>query len=492
MTSWALASLSVASVGVLLLPRRWASVPFILLACYIPTTQRLDFGSFSFTPLRALMIVAFARLLARRDWSGMALVSTDALMTIWAILLVATVAFHQNPDLQVVSRLGLALDGLGLYLVFRLFCRSRDDIILVCTALAILLVPLAIIMAYERVSAHNLLAFIGGVPAISQIRDGHIRAQGPFRHPILAGTVGALSVPLVAALWPTRRLIAAAGLASGVCIVVSATSSGPLMSLAVALGSLALWPLRSRVGLAPWLGVGVYLLLAAVMNRPPYYLMARIDLTGGSTGWHRARLIQATLDHLSEWWMVGTDYTRHWMPTGVTWNPDQTDLTNHYIALGVLGGLPLLMTFLAVMGASFRRAGQCLRANSEAATSAAFLSWAIGSALFTLAVTSVSIAYFDQSILWMYMTFAFCNALSDGDAATPEVRERTPDRTTALRWRSRRRFRRAVSPASRLTMRSSDSLVMRETRWGSSPTVGSISRSDSGAARSRGYGRTCD
>jgi hypothetical protein len=311
----------------------------------------------------------------------------------------------------------------------------------------LVLAPLAASMVYEKISSHNLLSVFGS-PEASQIRDGRPRARGPFRHAILAGTIGAFSVPFMVGLWRTHRAVAALGLTACVCIVVASNSSGPLMSLATALFALALWPFRERLHIARWAAVGLYLLLAVVMTRPPYYLMARIDLTGSSTGWHRARLIESSIAHLNEWWLAGTDYTRHWMPTGVSWSPDHTDLTNHFIALGVYGGLPLLLTFVAAMAVSFRRVGRQL-ATDRTRRGAPSIPWALGSTLFTIAVTSVSIAYFDQSILWLYMTIAFCGgALSAEPAVAVVARARTSAVAIVASHRAKRRHRARAQPAA--------------------------------------------
>ena len=53
------------------------------------------------------------------------------------------------------------------------------------------------------------------------------------------------------------------------------------------------------------------------MEDPIYFLMARIDISGGSQGYFRAQLIRSLIDHLSEWWLAGKDYTRHWMASGI-------------------------------------------------------------------------------------------------------------------------------------------------------------------------------
>jgi hypothetical protein len=78
------------------------------------------------------------------------------------------------------------------------------------------------------------------------------------------------------------------------------------------------------------------------------------------------------------------------------------------------------------------------------------VAWAVGSALFALAITSVSISYFDQSILWLYMTMGFCGSLASRPAAVlAEVHEVPPSIISDHRARHRaRRRQRATARAS--------------------------------------------
>lgn len=140
------------------------------------------------------------------------------------------------------------------------------------------------------------------------------------------------------------------------------------------------------------------------MEDPAYYIIARLDITGSSTGWHRARLIESSVAHLNEWWLGGTDYTRHWMPTGVSWSPDHSDITNQYLKMGVLGGLPLMCLFIAILATAFRYVGKGIRRSHLASKGDGALVWALGCALFAHAVTFVSVSYFDQSSLFIYLT----------------------------------------------------------------------------------------
>jgi len=66
-------------------------------------------------------------------------------------------------------------------------------------AAALVAVPVAIVMATEHFTGHNLFAKLGGVDELSNIRNGRVRAQGPFLHAIVAGTVGAVLLPLFVA-----------------------------------------------------------------------------------------------------------------------------------------------------------------------------------------------------------------------------------------------------------------------------------------------------
>ena len=304
--------------------------------------------------------------------------SLDWLMVVWAAWALISSLFHKDAFGALVNHLGLVYNACGIYFLLRVFCQSLDDVVMLCRITAILLIPLSIMILFEKMTGHNLFSVFGGVSEISVIRDGRIRAQGPFAHSILAGTVGAVCLPLMIGLWQQHRKTAIAGILACFSIIFASTSSGPIMSAIAAIGALFMWRYRHRMRLVRWLVVLGYIGLDLVMKAPAYYLIARIDLTGSSTGWHRAFLIESALNHLSEWWLAGTDYTRHWMPIGVPWSPDQADITNHYLQMGVVGGLPLMLLFIAILAKGFSYVGQTLRQMPESSPQSRFMIWALG------------------------------------------------------------------------------------------------------------------
>ncbi len=399
--------------ALLILPRQWAALPFLVGACYMTLGQGVTLGLFHLYFIRILIAIGLVRVIVRGERLAGRITSLDWLMVIWAAWALISSFFHKDISGVLVNRLGLIYNACGIYFLLRVFCQSLSDVARLCRITAFLLIPLSIEMLSEQMTGHNLFSSLGGVSELSEVRNGRIRAQGPFAHSILAGTAGAVSLPLMISLWKQHRRTAIAGIVACCLIIVTSASSGPIMSTLFGIGALFMWYWRDRMRLIRWLAVLAYIGLDLVMEAPAYYLVARIDLTGSSTSWHRAYLIETTLKHLSEWWFAGTDYTRHWMAYGVGWSPDHIDITNHYLYMGVLGGLPLMLLFIAILAKAFSLVGQTLReANNNLSSASRLMIWVLGASLFSHATTFLSISYFDQSFVFLYLTLAAIGSAS--------------------------------------------------------------------------------
>ena len=408
MNVFATTFLLISVIAFLMLPRRWAPLPLLIGACYITRDQMIEVGPFHFTVLRLIIAAGLARVLMRGERLAGELNGLDRVMLIWMGWMLVSSGFHEDPSAAVIYRLGLVYDACGTYFLLRIFCQSLDDVENLCRLTAILLVPVAVEMLYENLALHNLFTALGGGLESPEIREGRIRAQGPFAHAILAGTVGAACLPLMVGFWQQYRKTAVAGITACGVMVFSCASTGPIMSAMAAIGALFLWRYHDQVRMRfiRWFAVVVYIALDFVMKDPAYFLIARIDLVGGSTGEHRSGLIQSAIEHLPEWWLAGTDYTRHWMPSGIPSSPEHTDITNHYLAQGVLGGLPLMLLFIAILYMGFSLVGKMLWQEDDLTQESRFMVWALGASLFVHAVTFISVSYFDQSSMFIYLTLA--------------------------------------------------------------------------------------
>jgi hypothetical protein len=412
MTPFAILFTVINAIALLALPRRWAPLPLLLGACYMTGGQGIAIGPFKFTVLRMLIFFGLVRIVARRETIVGGFSTSDLILTSWAGWMLASSIFHPPAIDALIYRSGLVFVGFGLYFIFRALCTTYEDFLHLIRILAILLAPVCLEMIQEKILHRNMFSVFGGLPESVVIRNGKIRAQGPFGHPILAGTVGAVTLPLFLAIWRTDKSLAKIGACSSIGMVLTCASSGPILSAITSIIALLLWPLRSYTSRMRMACVGAYIFLEIVMRRPAYFIIASLDVTGSSTGWHRAELIRSSIQHLNEWWFAGTDFTRHWMPSGVSWSPDHTDITNHYIKQGVLGGLPLMFLLIALFVVSFRRIGETLRITEAYDSDKAFLIWGLGASLLCVATTSISVTFFDQSVVFLYLLFAIIASLA--------------------------------------------------------------------------------
>ena len=395
------------SAAILSVKREWVLVPLLVGCTYMTLGQGIELGPISLPVYRMLLLVGLVRVIVKGEKIAGSMNTIDRLMIGWSVWVVFASLFHDPERAGPVFASGVVFNQTMIYFLIRTWIHDLDELAHVIKILALLLVPVAGEMMFEKLTGKNLFGIFGGVPDYTVIREGKLRAQGPFRHPILAGTVGATCIPLFIAIIRRHRTHALIGIAAGVFIVLASASSGPVMSLMAGAGAIFLWRFRhlTKVFLAS--SAAIYLMLMAVMEKPPYYLIARIDISGGSTGWHRAFLIDQTTKHLSEWWLWGTDFTRHWMPSqGMGADPRHTDITNYYIGFGVSGGLLSLGLVIAMLVLAFKWVGRVRLAYEEIQSPNAFMIWCYGASLFSHVVTGFSVAYFDQSMVYFWHTVA--------------------------------------------------------------------------------------
>jgi hypothetical protein len=408
------------STFLLALPRRLAAVPLLIGAVYMTRGQVLEIGPAHFTVVRILVTVGTLRVLLKGEQLANGINQVDRWLVLWAVFLIASSIFHTSDAW--VFRIGLMWSEMGCYFLFRIFIQDAEDIELIFKTLCVVLVPIAVLMLLEKAIGKNFFAvFLGGIDETPTFRNGHFRAQGPFDHPILAGVVGATCFPMALYLWKSHRKYALLGLFSAGGTIFASTSSGPIMMLLFILFGLTLWKVREHLRSIRWLAITAVILLDAVMKDPVYFLMARIDISGGSTGYHRAQLIRSSIEHLDEWWSAGTDYTRHWMATGIYANTNHTDITNHLLGIGVMGGLPAMFLFIMVLVTGFGKVGKTLRENKNASMEQQFLIWTLGAILFGHVWNFWTISLFDQSVVFLYLILAGISAVQIAKPFTVDV-----------------------------------------------------------------------
>lgn len=411
----------------LVLPRRYALAPLLISGCYMTLGQALIIGGLHFYLLRIIIIFGLIRIFFRGEIFRINLTSTDKVFIAWLMASSFLYVLFNGDNVELSERLGGVYNALGIYFLVRALVRDMNDIVFTVKMLSIIIIPLAFLFIVEHATGKNPFSAFGGVPEFSEIRNGRIRCQGPFRHSILAGTFGATSLPFFVGLWihnARYRCLAAGAILAATVIVASALASGPLLAGLIGIGGLICWTFRSHTKLI-WRGIVIIVVaLHVYMKAPVWFLISRLgDVTGGG-GWYRSALIDAAIRHFSEWWLIGTGYTAHWMQTGLANDPNSADMVNYFVAQGVRGGLLSLSLFIFLIVTCLKAVGAAVRNEHLFTVPERFMIWSLGCAVLGHVASFFSVSYFDQITIFWFLVIAMIAQVEARNVAevTPATR----------------------------------------------------------------------
>ncbi len=402
-----LAALIVAVILTFVLPRKYVLAPLLILSLTIPTGQVLMIGNFHFRIFRILIIFGWMRLLWQRYFvegrrASIRFNEVDKAVILYTVVCLICFTIQWQESAAFFDQLGWMYNILGFYFVFRFFIRNQGDVERTIKILAVVAVIVAGCMLNEQLTGKNILAIFGGVPEATAMREGYLRSQGPFRVYLTAGAFGATLIPLFFSLWHRNgsRLTAVIGLVAALTIAItSRTSTAISACLAIAIGVSA-WFLRKRMRELRW-GIAIGLLgTHLAMKAPVWALIARIDIVGGSTGWHRYKIVDNCIHHFWDWWLVGCNNYWAWEGGDSMW-----DTANQYVATAEMTGLISLILFLVTIVYCFKYLGTARKAAGRDFRRTWFL-WLMGVALFSNMVAFFGISYFDQTFIYWYAILA--------------------------------------------------------------------------------------
>jgi hypothetical protein len=403
-TLLALVLLLLAIVLVFSLRRKYMIIPLLVGGLLVPFEAVVVIAGFHFPALRLLLSAAWLRILLRRDVRVPRLNSIDKAFLVWALGSALFFCVLWGTVSSVTNRFGFLWTTLGSYFLVRSLIRQKVAVVRAVRVLAITMAIIAPALLFEHLTQRNLFAIVGS-PEISAVRDGAIRAEGPFRHPIIAGTISAMLLPLYVGLWPQAkqyRKVLVLGMAASVVMAISSASSTPLMTCAAGTLGLLMWRYRRWLRVALWGLAGTVLGLHLVMKAPVWMLIARTGGAIGGSGYHRAMLIDNFIRHFGEWCLIGTR-------TNADWGFDMWDVDNAFVGAGVSGGVITFIAFIALFVCAYRQVGRS-RLLARKSGNDQFLIWAMGASLFANTVGFFGIVYFDQSVLVWYSLLAMVSA----------------------------------------------------------------------------------
>ncbi len=407
-------------LGMVFKGKQWV-VPLLLVFIFvIPSAQRIVIAGIDFSFLRIIILSALFKGHLIGLTQRFLFQKSDKIVLLWAIWAIIAYGVLLASFSAVVTRTGFMIDAVGAYFVGRLYLKSWQDLKRSILFVGYASLPVLAFFLVERATGENLFYVFGGIDQYNLVREGRIRCQGPFSHPIMAGLFWTSVLPWLALMWIRRdasRMQLIAMVVAVVLIIFNTASSTPVMAILLTAAGLALFRYRGILPGLRWLAIIGLVFAQIILEKGAAHLIARINIFAGSTGWHRYHLINQAINHSGEWFWVGTLSTDHW-------GDGLGDVTNQYILEAVRGGLLGMVLFIMFLVASFKLIARAIKLCSN--EDDRWVPWMGGVVFFVHSFTFLSVSYFGQMVASFFL---FSGIIVTISAETISAKERRAEET---------------------------------------------------------------
>jgi hypothetical protein len=385
------------------LPHRKVIVPLLVSIFMIPLAQVVLIGPLHFPILRILIMAGLARMIVQGGTTikrgfPQGFNQLDKIVVLWIVSTLIIGSLRWMDEQAFIKLSGDCLDSMGGYLVLRFFIPDSESVRRSIQVLALICMMHGMCMVSEQFTHRNTAAFMGAFSPT--IRNGHLRSEG-IMGTLFEGTFGGVSIPMFLWLCTDKgsKKAGVVGLIGATAMVVASHASTSFLAYGSGLLGLCCWPLRKLMRYVRYGIVVILIGLHLVMNGPVWSLIEKVDITGGSSSYHRYMLVDNCIRHFSDWWLIGTKEYGNW--GFVMW-----DLCNQFVVAALTGGLITLILFIMVYSRGFGAIGE-RRIQVDGNNTKECLLWCLGSTLFANVVASFGINYMIQLqiVLFVYLTY---------------------------------------------------------------------------------------
>jgi hypothetical protein len=252
-----------------------------------------------------------------------------------------------------------------MYFAARVTLREPDDYKRFLSTIIPVAVLIGVLGIYEMSASWSpwqaLMAFkkFTWIDKGPQYRFDLLRASGATSVYIYFGLAGALLFGFFVILWRIALKRRTAGLLIGMLGSIAATasslSSGPWVMVFV-FGFLIIFYRFKQLIRPGILAFIVFLILIEIASNRHFYNVIDYVSLDPATAWYRAKLFEVFLSNFNEWWLVGTgsDSLLHW--AAQLDGRNHLDIVNHYVWIGISGGLPAITLMVVFQINCFKNA----------------------------------------------------------------------------------------------------------------------------------------
>lgn len=401
------------SVAVIAIKKKYIIVPFIIAMCFLPADKSILIGSLNFKALRILALVGFIKVYFV-DYTKLKLNTIDKLFIFYFLSgAIIYIMASQHRFEAFLWKGGVFIDSVMLYFVFRHSIKSKESIDLILKTFFWCVLGLLPFVVFEFFYTHNLFSVLGRSAIV--IRNGEIRAAATFSHSILFGSFAAAIFPILWADFTIKKsLLKSIAILSCIFFVYACSSSGPIVALAVGICFLFFFRWKQKSIFLAWslLFTAIFIHLVRVKSIW-HFLYLRLPLKSSSTGFHRYLLTEAATKEFPNWWLLGYgDFGPQWHLKYWPWTHAHfTDVTNHYILEGVRGGLLTMLIFMALCYMATKTLGKF--SISQGTNQEQRIWWGFTVMMFVHCVTFLSVAYFGQITMLLFLSIAISSYAYD-------------------------------------------------------------------------------
>lgn len=395
------------SIAIFSVKKENVIVPLVVAMCFLPADIAIIIGPLHFYAVRVIGLLALLRIYSSFKNQNLTFNTIDKLFISYNLLgAFIYVIASQNTSGAFIYVSGTLVDSIVLYIVLRHTIQSKENMLTVTKTFCYCVLVLLPFIIFEYFSAQNIFSILGR-DGIS-IRDGEIRAAGTFSHSILFGSFAAALVPILWGGYKHKKNNALLfSIACCVFFVYSSSSSGPIVVLAASIFFLIFFKWKQYSSDLAWLILFAATFIHLVRESPIWHFFyVRISIKASSTGYHRYLLTEAAVKEFWNWWLLGYgDIGPQWHETYWPWtHATFTDVTNHYLLVGVRGGFFAMLLFIILCFKTIKVLGSY--AISQTNKKDQWVWWGFTVMMITHCISFLSVAYFGQITMLLYLTIA--------------------------------------------------------------------------------------
>jgi hypothetical protein len=421
-------------------------VVYLVAMTWYPSYLTVPLGTIDFTVGRMVIAALFANLFLQTDLPGRFKITfLDKAVLMYFGSTVVAGAFTA-PELTgfLVNRAGAFFDEVLSYLAVRIIVRGREQYLILLKAVLVIAGPLALLGLYQTLTGNNPVGFLLKYHAwkgisltreyVSENRLGFFRANVTFDVTIMFGMFFAIFGPVCAGVLrslganPWRWKLGLFLMGMG---VFASMSSGPLLTLLLAIAFLAFY--RYRV--YRWTAIGVVaamcLVVEIISNRHFYNVIDRFTFDS-QTAWYRSRLMEVAISEngMAGHWLTGFGFADPGWGWSITMT-ETTDMVNHYLLVlcryGLVGFIPFMVLLVATWRSLFKGFWKLKRDPDR------WLVWSLASSFFALLISFFTVSLFGPPTTFFFIIIGFCGAMDsvvDKSPALAVVRGRVEKAAT--------------------------------------------------------------